>query len=57
MKSKVAVIRCNSYELAEVRKAVAKGIDLIGGAGNFVKSQENIVLRVNLLEPMNQKNV
>ncbi len=49
MKSKVALVRCNSYDLSEVRQAVSRGIELIGGAGNFVKSGEKIVLKVNLL--------
>lgn len=49
MKSKVALVRCSSYELNEVRQAVAKGIDLIGGSGKFVAAGEKIVLKVNLL--------
>jgi len=49
MKSKVALVRCNSYYLIEVRQAVSKGIELIGGAGKFVKRDEKIVLKVNLL--------
>jgi len=49
MKSKVAVIRCNSYEIEEVRQAVSRGMALIGGAGAFVKSGEKILLKVNLL--------
>ncbi|MDR3653211.1 MAG: DUF362 domain-containing protein [Paludibacter sp.] len=49
MKSKVAIVRCNSYDINEVRQAVSRGLDLIGGAGNFVKKEENILLKVNLL--------
>ena len=49
MKSKVALVRCNSYEIEEVRMAVSKGLDLIGGAGSFVKKGEKILLKVNLL--------
>ena len=49
MKSKVALVRCNSYEINEVRQAVSKGIELIGGTGKFVKNGEKIVLKVNLL--------
>jgi uncharacterized protein (DUF362 family)/NAD-dependent dihydropyrimidine dehydrogenase PreA subunit len=49
MKSKVVLIRCNSYEISEVRQAVSKGIALLGGAGLFVKRDERIVLKVNLL--------
>ena len=49
MKSKVALVRCNSYELNEVRQAVSKGMSLIGGMGNFVRRDEKIVLKANLL--------
>lgn len=49
MNSKVALVRCNSYELNEVRHAVSKGIELMGGAGVFVKAGEKILLKVNLL--------
>ncbi len=49
MKSKVALVCCSSYEIDEVRQAVSKGLDLIGGARSFVKQGENMVLKVNLL--------
>jgi len=49
MQSKVALVHCSSYDAAEVKAAVAKGIALIGGAGTFVKPGEKIVLKVNLL--------
>jgi uncharacterized protein (DUF362 family)/NAD-dependent dihydropyrimidine dehydrogenase PreA subunit len=49
MKSKVALINCNSYDISEVRKAVSRGMELIGGAGSFVNPGEVIVLKVNLL--------
>ena len=49
MKSKVAIIRCNSYEAAEVKAAVSRGVELIGDANTFVKKGEKILLKVNLL--------
>jgi uncharacterized protein (DUF362 family)/NAD-dependent dihydropyrimidine dehydrogenase PreA subunit len=49
MKSKVAIVRCNSYEAEEVTKAVSRGMELLGGAGTFVKKGEKILLKVNLL--------
>jgi len=49
MKSKVALVHCSSYELDEVRQAVSRGLNLIGGAGVFVKPGERILLKVNLL--------
>lgn len=47
--SKVAIIRCESYEYNEVKKAIKKGIDLLGGVHNFAKKGENILLKPNLL--------
>ena len=47
--SKVAVIRCESYDYAEVRAAVERGLQLIGGPLAFVKSGEKILLKPNLL--------
>lgn len=47
--SKVALVRCESYENAEVKKAVQKGLDLIGGPGKFCKKDEKMLFKVNLL--------
>lgn len=47
--SKVAIVRCTSYEASEVKAAVQRGIELIGGAGNFFKAGEKILLKPNLL--------
>jgi len=47
--SKVALVRCESYEYGEVRSAVQRGIDLIGGVRTFAKNDEKILLKVNLL--------
>jgi uncharacterized protein (DUF362 family)/NAD-dependent dihydropyrimidine dehydrogenase PreA subunit len=49
MKSKVALVRCNSYHQPEVYQAVARGLDLLGGATSFVKPGEKLLLKVNLL--------
>jgi uncharacterized protein (DUF362 family)/Pyruvate/2-oxoacid:ferredoxin oxidoreductase delta subunit len=47
--SKVAIIRCESYEYNDVKKAVQRGIDLIGGAGKFAGRGQKTLLKVNLL--------
>ena len=47
--SKVAVIRCASYQYDEVQEAVKRGLDLIGGAGSFIRPGEKILLKPNLL--------
>ena len=47
--SKVALVRCESYDYGDVKGAVQKGIDLVGGAHAFAKSGEKILLKANLL--------
>ncbi|MCR4434329.1 MAG: DUF362 domain-containing protein [Clostridiales bacterium] len=47
--SKVAVVRCESYEYPQVKSAVERGIHLLGGAGAFAKPGEKILLKPNLL--------
>ena len=49
MKSKVAIVRCNSYNQQEVNQAIARGLELLGGVGTFIKAEEKILLKVNLL--------
>ena len=48
-KSKVALVRCESYDESKVYKAVEEGLNLIGGISNFVKSNEKIVIKPNML--------
>lgn len=47
--SKVAIIRCNTYETEEVYQAVKRGIGLLGGIEQFVTKEEKILLKPNLL--------
>jgi uncharacterized protein (DUF362 family)/Pyruvate/2-oxoacid:ferredoxin oxidoreductase delta subunit len=48
-KAKVALIACDTYDDEKVYEAVKKGLDLIGGKGQFVKAGEKIVLKPNVL--------
>jgi uncharacterized protein (DUF362 family)/ferredoxin len=48
-KSKVAVVRCESYDEEAVFAAVSRGISLIGGIGQFAKKGEKILLKPNIL--------
>ena len=48
-KTKVAVIRCETYDDQQVLKSLKKGIDLLGGVSQFVKPGEKIVLKPNIL--------
>jgi uncharacterized protein (DUF362 family)/Pyruvate/2-oxoacid:ferredoxin oxidoreductase delta subunit len=47
--SAVALIRCESYEYGAVKRAVQRGLDLVGGVRKFAKSGESILLKANLL--------
>jgi uncharacterized protein (DUF362 family)/Pyruvate/2-oxoacid:ferredoxin oxidoreductase delta subunit len=48
-KTKVAVIRCEKYDDAQVLNSIKRGVDLLGGIALFVKSGEKIVLKPNIL--------
>jgi len=47
--STVALVRCESYEVDEVYRALKRGIELLGGLDRFVRSGERILLKPNLL--------
>ncbi len=51
LESRVAVVRCNTYEIDAVRAAVRRGLDLLGGVGRFIRAGERILLKPNLLVP------
>jgi uncharacterized protein (DUF362 family)/NAD-dependent dihydropyrimidine dehydrogenase PreA subunit len=48
-KSKVALVRCDTYESGAVSQAVEKGFDLVGGVSSLVRSGERIVMKPNVL--------
>jgi len=47
--SKVALIRCESYEYDTVKKSIERGLSLLGGISLFVQKGEYILLKPNLL--------
>ena len=47
--STVALVPVSSYDQAEVDAAVRTGVELLGGIGAFVKKEEKILLKPNLL--------
>jgi uncharacterized protein (DUF362 family)/NAD-dependent dihydropyrimidine dehydrogenase PreA subunit len=47
--SKVALVRCSSYDDQEVLAAVGKGIELLGGVDAFAAADERILLKPNVL--------
>jgi len=50
-KSQVVILRCETYDLEEVRTQLERGIALLGGWAQWVKPGENILLKPNLLAP------
>jgi len=48
-RSKVALVRCETYDPNAVHEAVRKGLDLIGGTSSLVKAGERIVMKPNVL--------
>ncbi|NTV52449.1 MAG: DUF362 domain-containing protein [Candidatus Firestonebacteria bacterium] len=50
-KSRVALVRCESYDAEVVEKALARGLALLGGAAVFVRPGEPVLLKPNLLTP------
>jgi uncharacterized protein (DUF362 family)/NAD-dependent dihydropyrimidine dehydrogenase PreA subunit len=48
-KSKVVLIKCDSYEIEPVRAAIKSGLVLLGGAQQFARQGEKILVKPNLL--------
>ena len=48
-KSKVAVIKCDTYDEEEVLKAVEAGLEFLGGVSLFARPGEKIVMKPNVL--------
>jgi uncharacterized protein (DUF362 family)/Pyruvate/2-oxoacid:ferredoxin oxidoreductase delta subunit len=49
MQSRVAVIRCASYQSAVVTAAVSRAVELLGGIRRFVKPAERVLVKPNIL--------
>jgi uncharacterized protein (DUF362 family)/Pyruvate/2-oxoacid:ferredoxin oxidoreductase delta subunit len=47
--ARIAVVRCGSYDADEVREAVRRGIDLLGGPERFARPGEGILFKPNVL--------
>lgn len=48
-KSIVALVPLDTYDQPQVDEAVRRGIELLGGIGRFVKPEEHVLLKPNLL--------
>ncbi|MDO8603251.1 MAG: DUF362 domain-containing protein [Candidatus Omnitrophota bacterium] len=49
MKTKVSIVKCRSYDIDEVQKAVSRAFDLLGGIGAFIKKGERALIKPNML--------
>jgi uncharacterized protein (DUF362 family)/Pyruvate/2-oxoacid:ferredoxin oxidoreductase delta subunit len=49
MVSRVAVVKCDSYDELVVESSVTEALSLIGGIKKFVKPKDKVLLKVNLL--------
>jgi len=47
--SKVSITRCSSYDIVQVRQAVKRSLDDLGGMQAFVNPGDRVLLKVNLL--------
>ena len=54
-KSKVALIKCATYDNAQVYEAVKVGVGLLGGVSSFTHEGENILIKPNALIGTNPK--
>ena len=51
MNPRVALVRCESYDLDRVRAAVGQALKLLGGMERFVQRGDRVLVRPNLIAP------
>jgi uncharacterized protein (DUF362 family) len=52
----VAAVPCDSYEPETVYEAVRTGIQALGGLGVFLKPEERVLVKPNLLKPADEES-
>ena len=50
-RAKVSIVRAGTYQYAEVRAAIEKGIELIGGLEGVVPPGSRVLVKINHLSP------
>ncbi len=43
------LVHCSSYQPAEIRRAIRRGLDLLGGMERFIRPGDRVILKPNLL--------
>ncbi len=49
--TKVALVRCENYDPAQVAQAIHRQIDLLGGIATFVKPGDSVLVKPNFITP------
>ncbi|MCC6095517.1 MAG: DUF362 domain-containing protein, partial [Eubacterium sp.] len=49
MKSRVVLVPCGTYKPEQVYRAIQKGLDLMGGIGKYVRPDEKVLIKLNLV--------
>lgn len=49
MDNKVSIVKCSSYQPEELFSSIKKSLDEIGGLSSFVKPNQKVLLKVNML--------
>jgi uncharacterized protein (DUF362 family) len=49
MSTEVSIVKCETYEVAVVKRAIEEALDDIGGAQKFIKRGERLLLKPNML--------
>ena len=49
MKTKVSIVKCNSYDRLEVEHSVSRAFNLLGGLTSFIKKGEKVLIKPNML--------
>ena len=49
MKTRVAIVKCKDYKRVELKQAVNKAFDLLGGISAFIKKGERVLIKPNML--------
>ena len=49
LKSTVALVPCGSYDPERVYQALKQGLSLIGGIEKYVRREEKVLLKMNLV--------
>lgn len=54
-RTKVAVMRCGSYDIDEVTGKINEGVKLIGGWERWLRPGMNVLLKINLIGPVSSE--